>query len=38
VFIVETSLAIDEWEMGRLPDFDNNSATNHVLEVMAQPL
>ncbi|QDC26174.1 2-polyprenyl-6-methoxyphenol hydroxylase [Georgenia yuyongxinii] len=36
--IVETSLAIGEWEMGRLPDFDNIAATNHVLEVMAQPL
>jgi 2-polyprenyl-6-methoxyphenol hydroxylase-like FAD-dependent oxidoreductase len=36
--IVETSLAIGEWEMGRLPQFDNIAATNHVLEVMAQPL
>lgn len=36
--IVETSLAIGEWEMGRLPDFDNVAATIHVLEVMAQPL
>jgi 2-polyprenyl-6-methoxyphenol hydroxylase-like FAD-dependent oxidoreductase len=36
--IVETSLAIGEWEMGRLDDFDNVGATNHVLEVMAQPL
>ncbi|HWD63130.1 MAG TPA: FAD-dependent monooxygenase [Humibacter sp.] len=36
--IVETSLAIGEWEMGRLDGFDNVAATNHVLEVMAQPL
>lgn len=36
--IVETSLAIGAWEMGRMPGFDNISATNHVLEVMAQPL
>lgn len=36
--IVETSLAIGEWEMGRLPDFDNVGATNHVMNVMAQPL
>lgn len=36
--IVETSLAIGEWEMGRLPGFDNVAATRHVLEVMAQPL
>jgi 2-polyprenyl-6-methoxyphenol hydroxylase-like FAD-dependent oxidoreductase len=36
--IVDTSLAIGEWEMGRLPDFDNVAATNHVMEVMAQPL
>ncbi|MDN4476329.1 FAD-dependent oxidoreductase [Demequina sp. SYSU T00192] len=36
--IVETSLSIGEWEMGRLPGFDNVGATNHVLEVMAQPL
>jgi len=36
--IVDTSLAIGEWEMGRLPGFDNVAATNHVLDVMAQPL
>ncbi|WP_022882244.1 FAD-dependent oxidoreductase [Gryllotalpicola ginsengisoli] len=36
--IVDTSLNIGEWEMGRLPGFDNIGATNHVLEVMAQPL
>lgn len=36
--VVETSLAIAEWEMGRLPGFDNVAATDHVLEVMAQPL
>lgn len=36
--IVETSLAIGEWEMGRLEGFDNVAATNHVLEVMARPL
>lgn len=36
--VVDTSLAIGEWEMGRLPGFDNVSATNHVLQVMAQPL
>lgn len=36
--VVETSLAIAEWEMGRLEGFDNVAATNHVLEVMAQPL
>lgn len=36
--IVETSLAIGEWEMGRLEDFDNVSATNHVLKTMAQPI
>lgn len=36
--VVETSLNIAEWEMGRLHDFDNVAATNHVLEVMAQPL
>ncbi|WP_167132560.1 FAD-dependent monooxygenase [Paramicrobacterium chengjingii] len=36
--VVETSLAIGEWEMGRLANFDNVAATNHVLEVMAQPL
>lgn len=36
--VVETSLAIAEWEMGRKPGFDNVAATNHVLEVMAQPL
>ncbi|WP_354003062.1 FAD-dependent monooxygenase [Microbacterium elymi] len=34
--IVDTSLAIGEWEMGRLPGFDNVAATNHVLDVMAQ--
>jgi 2-polyprenyl-6-methoxyphenol hydroxylase-like FAD-dependent oxidoreductase len=36
--IVETSLSIAEWEMGRLEGFDNVTATNHVLEVMAQPV
>ncbi|MDJ1371937.1 FAD-dependent monooxygenase [Gulosibacter molinativorax] len=36
--IVETSLAIGEWECGHLDDFDNVAATNHVLEIMAQPL
>lgn len=36
--IVDTSLSIAEWEMGRLPGFDNVAATNHVLDVMAQPL
>ncbi|MER7796798.1 FAD-dependent oxidoreductase [Microbacterium sp. NPDC096154] len=36
--VVDTSLAIGEWEMGRLPGFDNVAATNHVLDVMAQPL
>lgn len=36
--IVDTSLAIGEWEMGRLPGFDNVAATRHVLQVMAQPL
>ncbi|TFV95170.1 FAD-dependent oxidoreductase [Leifsonia flava] len=36
--IVDTSLAIGEWEMGRLDDFDNVAATNHVMEVMAQPI
>lgn len=36
--IVETSLNIGEWEMGRLPDFDNVAATMHVLKVMAQPI
>jgi 2-polyprenyl-6-methoxyphenol hydroxylase-like FAD-dependent oxidoreductase len=36
--IVDTSFAIGEWEMGRLPDFDNVAATNHVLATMAQPL
>ncbi|MGO1544941.1 MAG: FAD-dependent oxidoreductase [Gulosibacter sp.] len=36
--IVETSLAIAQWETGHLDGFDNVAATNHVLEVMAQPL
>lgn len=36
--IVETSLNIGEWEMGRLPDFDNVAATMHVLKEMAKPL
>jgi 2-polyprenyl-6-methoxyphenol hydroxylase-like FAD-dependent oxidoreductase len=36
--IVETSLAIGEWEMGRLSEFDNVTATNHVLATMALPL
>lgn len=35
--IVETSRSIGEWEMGRLPGFDNVAATSHVLSVMAQP-
>lgn len=36
--IVDTSLAIGEWEMGRLEGFDNVAATNHVMDVMAQPI
>ena len=36
--IVETSMAIGQWETGNLPDFDNVAATNHVLEVMASPI
>lgn len=36
--VVETSEAIGAWEMGKLPDFDNVAATQHVLEVMAQPI
>jgi 2-polyprenyl-6-methoxyphenol hydroxylase-like FAD-dependent oxidoreductase len=36
--VVDTSLDIAEWEMGRLPGFDNVAATRHVLDVMAQPL
>jgi len=36
--VVDTSLDIAEWEMGRKPGFDNVAATDHVLEVMAQPL
>lgn len=36
--IVDTSLAIGEWEMGRLENFDNVAATNHVMDVMAQPI
>lgn len=36
--IVETSLSIGEWEMGRLDGFDNVAATNHVLDVMSRPL
>ncbi|WP_104474800.1 FAD-dependent oxidoreductase [Microterricola pindariensis] len=36
--IVETSRNIGEWEMGKLPGFDNVAATQHVLKVMAQPL
>lgn len=36
--VVETSLDIAEWEMGRRPGFDNVAATRHVLDVMAQPL
>ncbi|WP_151775330.1 FAD-dependent monooxygenase [Streptomyces abyssomicinicus] len=36
--VVDTSLDIAEWEMGRKPGFDNIAATDHVLEVMAQPL
>lgn len=35
--VVETCLAIGEWEKGLLPEFDNIGATNHVLEVLAQP-
>ncbi|UDY23463.1 FAD-dependent oxidoreductase [Nocardioides sp. Kera G14] len=36
--VVDTSLDIAEWEMGRKPGYDNVAATEHVLEVMAQPL
>lgn len=36
--IVDTSLAIGEWEMGKLEEFDNVAATNHVLATMALPL
>jgi 2-polyprenyl-6-methoxyphenol hydroxylase-like FAD-dependent oxidoreductase len=36
--IVETSVAIGEWEMGRRPDFDNVATTDHVLKVMAEPI
>lgn len=36
--VVDTSLAIAEWEMGRLDSFDNIAATEHVLDVMARPL
>lgn len=36
--VVDTSLAIGEWEAGRLPEFDNVAATNHVIATMAQPL
>ncbi|MFJ3394780.1 FAD-dependent oxidoreductase [Leifsonia aquatica] len=36
--VVETSLRIAEWEMGRLPGFDNVAATRHVLDAMARPL
>jgi 2-polyprenyl-6-methoxyphenol hydroxylase-like FAD-dependent oxidoreductase len=36
--IVETSMAIGQWETGNLPDFDNVAATNHVLQVMASPI
>jgi 2-polyprenyl-6-methoxyphenol hydroxylase-like FAD-dependent oxidoreductase len=36
--VVDTSLDIAEWEMGRKPGFDNVAATDHVLEVMARPL
>lgn len=35
--VVETCLAIAEWEKGQRPDFDNIAATNHVLDVLAQP-
>lgn len=35
--VVDTCLAIGEWEKGLLPDFDNIGATNHVLAVLAQP-
>jgi len=35
--VVETCLDIAEWEKGRKPDFDNVGATNHVLDVLAQP-
>ena len=36
--VVEVCQAIGEYETGDLPDFDIVSATNHVLEVMAQPI
>jgi len=36
--IVETSLAIAQWEMGELETFDNVGATNRVLAAMAQPI
>ncbi|MEP9382337.1 FAD-dependent monooxygenase [Nocardioides cheoyonin] len=36
--VVDTSLDIAEWEMGRKPGYDNVAATDRVLEVMAQPL
>ncbi|MDX2376752.1 FAD-dependent oxidoreductase [Microbacterium sp. LRZ72] len=35
--VVDTCLAIGDWEKGLLPDFDNIGATNHVLTVLAQP-
>ncbi|MCR2783454.1 MULTISPECIES: FAD-dependent oxidoreductase [unclassified Microbacterium] len=35
--VVDTCLAIAEWEKGLRPDFDNVSATNHVLKVLAEP-
>lgn len=35
--VVDTCLAIGEWEKGERPEFDNIGATNHVLEVLAQP-
>jgi 2-polyprenyl-6-methoxyphenol hydroxylase-like FAD-dependent oxidoreductase len=36
--VVETSLAIAEWEIGTLMDFDHPRATQRVLESMAQPI
>jgi 2-polyprenyl-6-methoxyphenol hydroxylase-like FAD-dependent oxidoreductase len=35
--VVETCLAIAEWEKGLKPDFDNIAATNLVLDTLAQP-
>lgn len=36
--IVETCVDISQWELGKLPDFDNVAATAHVLKEMAKPL